>query len=88
MKLNKYLPIGSVVLLKNARKKVMIVGLLQKIDNNETIYDYSACVYPVGIINSGNMIAFNHDDIELIHSLGYQDDEFFELTEKISKKSI
>ena len=44
------LPIGTVVLLKNSKKRIMIIGLLQKQikDGEEIIWDYSACFYPEG----------------------------------------
>ena len=46
------LPIGSVVLLKGGEKRVMICGRIQAKSGENTIYDYSACYYPEGILNS------------------------------------
>ena len=45
----KYLPIGTVVLLKGGSKRVMITGFCS-VDGNESdvIYDYNGCVYPEG----------------------------------------
>ena len=44
----KYLPIGTVVMLKGGTKRVMISGFCA-IDgeNVKNMYDYSGCVYPV-----------------------------------------
>ncbi len=87
MTINKYLPIGSVVLLKGAKKRVIIVGLFQTIDGGDNRYDYSACVYPVGVIDSNNMLAFNHEDIDVVYAYGYQDDEYFVMNKKILENS-
>lgn len=81
--MKKYLPIGSVVLLKNAKKKLIIIGLLSKVEGHEKTYDYTSCIYPVGIHDSEHLISFNHEDIEIIYSLGYMDDEYFEFNSKI-----
>ena len=43
----EFLPIGSVCLLKDAKKKVMITGFCVK--GNETgdrVFDYLGCIYP------------------------------------------
>ena len=42
----KYLPIGSVVLLKNANKRLMIYGRLQKAEDSDSVRDYIGCLYP------------------------------------------
>lgn len=68
------LPIGSVVLLKGADKRVMICGRIQTREGDLNIYDYSACYYPEGIM-SENMIFFNRNDIERVFFLGFQDTE-------------
>lgn len=85
--ISKYLPIGSVVLLKNAKKRLMIIGLFQKVNDGDKIYDYTSCVYPVGMYDSNKLISFNHDDIEIVYAYGFMDDEYFELNGRISKNS-
>ena len=45
------LPIGSVVLLKGGDKKIMVCGRIQAKEGENTIYDYSACYYPEGIVD-------------------------------------
>lgn len=69
------LPIGSVVLLKGGEKRVMICGRIQTKAGDDTIYDYSACYYPEGIIDPNSMFFFNRDSIEGVYFLGYQDVE-------------
>ena len=72
----KYLPLGSVVLLKGAKKRVMVIGFM--CTSNETgdkIFDYMGCLYPEGVINSQHSLMFNHDQIERIDNVGFSDVE-------------
>ena len=50
MSYEKYLPIGTVVLLKNTNKKIMITGYLtasiDEKNSNDEYYDYSGCLFP------------------------------------------
>ena len=72
---DKYLPIGSVVLLKNGRKKIMIYGRQQMHVETGEEWDYLACLYPEGNINEEFMYLFNHDQIDKVYYLGYEDEE-------------
>lgn len=69
------LPIGSIVLLKGGEKRIMICGRIQSKDGENTIYDYSACYYPEGIIDPNSMFFFNRDAIDTIFFIGFQDKE-------------
>lgn len=70
------LPIGSVVLLKNATKRMMILGYCRYQEGDQTtIYDYCGCSYPEGFISPEKTAVFNHDQIEQIYALGFQNDE-------------
>ena len=72
----KYLPIGTVVLLKNGTKKIMITGYLPVAkDENKTVYDYSACLFPEGIISVNQTAVFNHDQIAEVIQEGYANEE-------------
>ncbi|MCR5144628.1 MAG: DUF4176 domain-containing protein [Lachnospiraceae bacterium] len=83
------LPIGSVVLIGNSKKKVMIVGVCQKGGQNpDTIWDYTGVIFPEGYLDSEKMFLFNREQISHIYSLGYQDEEqmvFIKKAEKIIK---
>lgn len=68
------LPIGSVVQLKEAEKKLMIIGVLQKNGDGKT-YDFMGCPYPEGVLDSESMYLFNHSDIKDVSFLGYDDIE-------------
>ena len=73
--MDKYLPIGSVVLLKNGRKKIMIYGRKQMHVETGEEWDYLACLYPEGNINEEFMYLFNYDQIDKVYYLGYEDEE-------------
>lgn len=69
------LPIGSVVLLKEGKKRLMIYGINQKTDKGD-IYDYIGCLYPEGNISPEYTYLFNADAIEAVFFLGFVDPEF------------
>lgn len=77
----RFLPIGSVVLLKNGTQKVMITSycVFPK-KNKKEIYDYGGCLYPEGILESDTVAAFNHDMIDKVFFLGYETDDSRELS--------
>ena len=82
----KYLPIGSVVMLKEAKKAVMIIGYLPIPNEDQTkIYDYSASLYPEGLISSNQNLVFNKEDIDKILFKGYVDDSEKELVGKMDE---
>lgn len=72
----KFLPIGSVVLLKGGTKKTMITGFCSVASEEKTkIYDYTGCIYPEGYLDFDQVCLFDHDQIEKVYHLGYIDDE-------------
>ena len=74
--MKQYLPIGSVVLLKNGKKKVMIYGRRQRrVVDVDKEYDYLACLYPEGNIDEDYMYLFDEDSIDQVVFRGYSDDE-------------
>ncbi len=75
--MKKLLPIGSVVLLEGANKRLMICGRLQTDVATGITYDYSGCFYPEGMINSKEMYMFNNENIKKIFFVGLQDEEEF-----------
>ena len=85
----KYLPIGTVVMLKDGNKKVMITSYLifpTGNDEKKDLYDYGGCMYPEGIIDSKTGIGFNHDQIAEVYHYGHEDDQFEELN-KVMKET-
>lgn len=72
----KYLPIGSVVMLKGGSKRVMISGFCTtSTEEQNKIYDYSGCMFPEGFLSSEQTALFNHDQIEKIYFIGLNDEE-------------
>lgn len=87
----RFLPIGTVLLLKGGKKEVMITSYcifpakVQKpngeaIEGGPKLYEYGGCVYPEGILDSNMACAFNHDQIEKIVYLGYESEQQKELS--------
>lgn len=74
--MNDYLPLGSVITLKNAQKRLMIAGRQQQMADG-SLYDYSAVLWPEGMIRSDQMYLFNAEDIARIWFIGLQDSEEF-----------
>lgn len=72
------LPIGSVVLLKGGNKRVMICGRIQVRAGEKRVYDYSACWFPEGIMDPKEMFFFDHDAIQTLFFIGFQDEEELE----------
>lgn len=83
-----FLPIGSVVSLKNATKKLMVCGRVQADQNASTrkLYHYSGCLYPEGILDPNKIFLFNNEDIETIYYIGMQDGEEFSFRKYILDK--
>ena len=81
----RFLPVGTVVLLKGGTKELMITGYCimpqgeaynkgNKVDVKGKMFDYGACFYPEGIITTDQLFVFNHDQIEKICYKGYETD--------------
>lgn len=81
------LPVGSVVSLYGGEKRLMILGYVKYLKGDESgkIYDYCGCTYPEGYVGSEATAVFDHDDIEHIYALGFQDEVQFEFREKLEK---
>ena len=90
MQIKGLLPIGSVVSLNNLEQvKVMITGFcVRKAGEEESLFDYSGCVHPVGIIRPDQMILFNHSSIDKIHYMGYLDEFTLETLSKMEELLI
>ena len=69
------LPIGSVVLLKGGKVKLMITGRILSDENLTKIFDYVGVVYPLGNTGEENQYFFDRDSIERVYFIGYQDED-------------
>lgn len=82
----KYLPLGTVVLLEGGTKRVMITGFATaSSDDPDLIYDYAGCMYPQGFITSNQTILFDHDQIQKIYHFGLIDPEWVEFQDNLKK---
>lgn len=72
----KYLPIGSVVLLKGATKRIMITGFASTSpDTGSRVFDYSGCTYPEGFLSYNKVCVFDHNQIDNVYFTGFVDEE-------------
>ena len=71
----EYLPIGSVVLLKNTKKRLMITGFYVKPNMSNVYYDYLGCIFPEGMVSEHENYIFNNEQIEKVFHKGLEDDE-------------
>lgn len=85
MKIKDFLPIGSIVLLKDGEKRLMINGIMQT-DTGGTRknYDYMGVLYPEGHIGEGFQYLFNHEDINEVLFRGFEDAEREEFLKKLA----
>ena len=79
-----YLPNGTLVTLNGKLQKVMIFGRQIKVADDK-IYDYVGCVYPQGAKSVEEEILFNHDQIDVVFFIGYQDMEELVYREILAK---
>lgn len=85
-KFKRYLPIGSVVLLKDAKKKVMIIGYaVTSPEHGERVFDYIGCLFPEGVISPTKNLLFDHKDVNQIFAIGYSDDEQKEFSKRLDE---
>ena len=94
----KFLPIGTVVLLKGGKRELMINSYCittngdvydknGKVDAKGLVFDYGACFYPEGMITSDQLFAFNHEQIEKIAYMGYKTEQQKQLSDFIIKET-
>ena len=62
------LPLGSIVILKDGEKKLMIYGRGQMTAETKEEFDYVACLWPEGNLDEQFMYLFDSKDIaEVCH---------------------
>ena len=85
MEIKELLPIGSIVLLKDGKKKLMTFGVKQTDANTKKEYDQIGVLYPEGNIGEGGQFLFNHADIEEIFFTGFEDEEREKFIDNLAK---
>lgn len=85
LKVETFLPIGSVVMLKEANQELMITGfcVAQEIDGKQVVYDYLGCLWPMGVIDTNKNFVFNHEEIGEVIFKGLENE-----TELAHKKQL
>lgn len=86
MNYEKYLPVGTVVMLKEGTKRTMIIGFCVTPEEDKTkIYDYIGCLYPEGVLSSNQSLLFNHNQIEKVDYVGLIDEEETNFKKKLKE---
>lgn len=85
MNIKDLLPIGTIVLLKEGKKRLMIYGVKQTESTNQKDYDYIGVVYPEGNMGQGTQFLFNHEQIQEVYFRGYEDEERAAFIDKLAK---
>lgn len=87
MTITGLLPIGSVVLLKDSTKRVMITGVCQEgtTENGTKLYDYVGCAFPEGYLSADQNYLFNNAQIDRLYAIGYQDEESLLFKERVDE---
>ena len=84
----RYLPLGSVVMLKGATRKLLIIGRGLQAKNAETgktfFFDYGGVPYPEGLTGDQAMY-FNIDMIDKVFHEGFSDDDDKIVTDSINE---
>ena len=76
-------PIGTVVLLREGTKPVMIIGFYVSGEKDDKIYDYLGCLYPEGVLTTSENLVFNHADISQLIFRGLETNEEREFKQKL-----
>jgi hypothetical protein len=86
---NRFLPLGSVVLLKDAQRPIVIIGYTVVEEGSTDIWDYLGCAYPIGVIDPSKNLLFQRNQIAQVLHTGYTDDDgnkfLDQLTDNVSK---
>ena len=83
--MNNFLPIGTIVLLKDSTKKILIVGYLPQEGKITRVFDYSGVPFPEGLIDSKKILLFDHKQIEKICHNSLIDVEVLDIINKVKK---
>ena len=77
-KIKELLPIGSIVALEGAERRLMVTGYFQTEEgdeNDEKIFDYVGIFYPEGVMMPDMNVLFNQEDIAHVDFKGFNDYE-------------
>ncbi len=84
-RINQLLPIGSVVMLRDAKKALMVYGIAQTEVETQTVYDYIGVLWPEGNIGADTQFMFNQSDVVQVLYRGLDNDERAEFIARLKK---
>ena len=64
----------------------MIYGRKVRANGEEKVFDYLGCLYPEGALNSKDVVLFDHEQIQMVYFIGFQDLEEIALRQVIAKE--
>lgn len=72
------LPVGSIVLLKDGDRKLMISGICVTKEDDDSdqprVFDYCGVLYPDGFEDPDRLFLFNSENIDTVYHIGYMDE--------------
>ena len=80
----EFLPLGSIVLLKEAKRYVVVIGYTVVEDGSKDIWDYLGCPYPMGVMDPNKNLLFNRDQIEKVVFTGFRDEDGRKFRKKLT----
>lgn len=86
--MHKFLPVGSVVLLKGATQGVVVIGYNIVEEGSKDVWDYLGCAYPIGVLSSDKNLLFNREQIEKVLFTGYIDEEGKKFMDALDESEI
>ncbi len=80
---DKYLPLGTVVILYDKQFPLMITGFKTVNMGTGNTFDYAGCIYPFGLIDEKGTILFNHNKIAKVLFTGYKSENSDKYNERL-----
>lgn len=80
-----FLPLGSIVRLKEGKVSLMIVGYTPIEPGTDNVLDYLAVMWPIGVMSSDRNLLFNRDQIEEVIFEGFSNDKEVEFRTKLEE---
>ena len=73
-------------MIRQSDRRLMVIGRDQRDKKTNKIFDYIACYFPEGVQESSRVLHFNKEDILLVFSLGYLNEDELRLRRELEKK--
>lgn len=81
---NEILPLGTVVLLKDATRYLVVIGYSIVAQGEDKVWDYLGCPYPVGVVSTNSNLLFDKEQIDKVVHRGFSDEEGEKFRNQIS----